>query len=68
MSVNGDLTGKAIVYTNDKCIGCNKCIKVCSAVGACISVEENGKARIDVDGNRCVACGRPSSFNLIIVE
>ena len=57
MSVNGDHIGKAIVFTNDKCIGCNKCIKVCSAVGACISVEENGKARIDVDGNRCVACG-----------
>ncbi len=47
----------SIVYTNDKCIGCNKCIKVCSAVGACISVVENGRARIDVDENRCVACG-----------
>ncbi len=48
---------KSIVYTNDRCIGCNKCIKVCSAIGACISKEENGKARIDVDGARCVACG-----------
>ncbi len=46
-----------IIYTNDKCIGCNKCIKVCSAIGACISVQEGDKARIDVDGNRCVACG-----------
>ncbi|MCR4787783.1 MAG: response regulator [Lachnospiraceae bacterium] len=48
---------KSIVYTNDNCIGCNKCIKVCSAIGACISKEENGKARIDVDGNKCVGCG-----------
>lgn len=48
---------ETIVYTNDKCIGCNKCIKVCSAIGACISVEENGKARISVDGSKCVACG-----------
>ena len=48
---------KSIVYTNDNCIGCNKCIKVCSAIGACVSKEENGKARIDVDGSKCVACG-----------
>lgn len=48
---------KSIVYTNDRCIGCNKCIKVCSVIGACISKEENGKARIEVDGKRCVACG-----------
>ena len=49
--------GSSIVYTNDNCIGCNKCINVCSAIGACISKEENGKARIEVDGKRCVACG-----------
>ncbi|MCR4590742.1 MAG: response regulator [Lachnospiraceae bacterium] len=49
--------GGSIVYTNDNCIGCNKCINVCSAIGACISTEENGKARIEVDGTKCVACG-----------
>ena len=48
----------SIVFTNDNCIGCNKCIKVCSAIGACISKEENGRARIEVDGSKCVACGR----------
>ncbi|MCR4806255.1 MAG: response regulator [Lachnospiraceae bacterium] len=47
----------SIVYTNDNCIGCNKCIKVCSAIGACISKEEDGRARIVVDGSKCVACG-----------
>lgn len=47
----------AIIHTNDNCIGCNKCIKVCSAIGACISKQENGKDRIIVDENRCVACG-----------
>ena len=47
----------SIVFTNDNCIGCNKCIKVCSAIGACISTEENGHARIEVDGSKCVACG-----------
>ncbi len=47
----------SIVYTNENCIGCNKCIKVCSAIGACVSKEEDGKARIVVDGSKCVACG-----------
>lgn len=49
----------SLVYTNENCVGCNKCIKVCSCVGACISTEadETGKSRINVDPNRCVACG-----------
>lgn len=51
------MNNKSIVYTNDNCIGCNKCIKVCSAIGACVSKEENGKARIEVDETKCVACG-----------
>lgn len=48
----------SLVYTNDKCIGCNKCIRVCSCEGANITTEApDGSTRIDVNGNRCVACG-----------
>ncbi len=47
----------SLVFTNEKCIGCNKCISVCSCVGACVSHVVNGKNRIDVDPSRCVACG-----------
>ena len=47
----------SLVFTNDKCIGCNKCISVCSCEGACVSHEIDGKNRIDVDGDKCVACG-----------
>lgn len=47
----------SLVFTNDKCIGCNKCISVCSCVGACVSHEIDGKKRIDVDSSRCIACG-----------
>ena len=48
-----------LVFTNEKCVGCNKCISVCSCLGACISEEadENGKTRVDVDGSRCISCG-----------
>ena len=51
------MKNRSIVFTNENCIGCNKCINVCSAIGACISKEEDGKARIVVDGSKCVACG-----------
>ena len=48
----------SLVFTNDKCIGCNKCIRVCSCEGACVTKEtSDGGTRIDVDGSRCVACG-----------
>lgn len=47
-----------LVFTNDKCIGCNKCIRVCSCEGANVSKEQvDGSNRIEVDGSRCVACG-----------
>lgn len=47
----------SLVYTNENCIGCNKCISVCSCEGACISKETESGSRVDVDGSRCVACG-----------
>ncbi len=47
----------SVVFTNDKCIGCNKCIGVCAAVGACVSINEDGKNKVVVDGSKCVACG-----------
>ncbi len=48
----------SLVYTNDKCIGCNKCINVCPAMGACISADkEDGERHIIVNGNYCVSCG-----------
>ena len=48
-----------LVYTNEKCVGCNKCISVCSSIGACVAKEPdaNGRSIIEVDASRCVACG-----------
>lgn len=47
----------SLVYTNDNCIGCNKCISVCPVLTANHAVIENGKNKIVVDGKRCVSCG-----------
>lgn len=48
---------QALVYTNDKCVGCNKCISVCPVLNANHAVEEDGKNKIAVDGEQCIACG-----------
>lgn len=47
-----------LVLTNDNCVGCNKCISVCSCVGATVAHKtEDGRNVINVDGNKCIACG-----------
>ena len=49
---------KGLVFTNDKCIGCNKCISTCPVITANRVVQmEDGSQRIEVDGNKCIACG-----------
>lgn len=48
-----------IIYTNDNCIGCNKCISSCSVVGANVVTnrDETGEYRVLVDPNKCILCG-----------
>lgn len=49
---------KGLVFTNENCVGCNKCISVCSCMGATVAVEtEGGNNVIYVDGDKCIACG-----------
>lgn len=42
-----------MVYTNEKCIGCNKCIRTCPVLTANIACEE----QIDVNEAMCIQCG-----------
>lgn len=48
---------QGMVYTNELCEGCNRCISVCPVLAANHAVEENGKNRVEVDQEACVACG-----------
>ncbi len=48
---------QGFVFTDDQCTGCNRCISACPVFGANWAVEENGKARVKVDGEACVHCG-----------
>ena len=47
-----------LVFTNEKCIVCNKCISVCPVPAANYAVKlEDGSNRIEVEGDACIACG-----------
>lgn len=46
------------VFTNDKCIGCNKCISVCPVDGANVSDICDGKTAIKVASDKCIQCGK----------
>ena len=48
---------KGFVYTNENCIGCNKCISVCPVITANRAVEKEGRTVIEVDGDKCIGCG-----------
>lgn len=47
---------EGIVYTNGKCVGCNRCISVCPTIGANVSVSNDGKTRLEVS-RKCINCG-----------
>lgn len=49
---------KGLVYTNENCVGCNKCIRACSCMGAMVAeIDAEGNNTIEVDGDKCIACG-----------
>ena len=45
------------MYTNEQCIGCNKCVKSCPYLGANIIRKEDNKVKIDVNLDLCMSCG-----------
>lgn len=48
---------EGLIYTNDKCIGCNKCVRICSSFGASVSQSGPHGSSILINGERCVVCG-----------
>lgn len=46
-----------LIYTTEKCVGCNRCISVCPIITANVSTVRNGKQRIEVNPTQCIGCG-----------
>lgn len=48
---------EGIVRTNDRCIGCNRCITECPVAGANVAKVINGRGKVYVDTDNCIHCG-----------
>ena len=46
-----------LVYTNEKCQGCNRCISVCPVLTANYSIASGSGQRIEVHSENCISCG-----------
>lgn len=61
MSRNGgkmaDFLQSGLVFTNENCIGCNKCISSCPVLTANVAADCGDGQKIYVDGTKCVGCG-----------
>ena len=57
VNLKGEGLIMSVVRTNEKCIGCNKCIRACSCIGANIAVQKDGVNAIEVNPDKCIACG-----------
>lgn len=48
---------QTLIYTNEKCVGCNRCISVCPVITSNISTIRDGRQRIEVNAAQCIGCG-----------
>lgn len=47
---------KGIIFTNENCDGCNKCVNTCVSQGANVTVLKNNLSRVEVS-QKCISCG-----------
>lgn len=43
-----------LIFTNNSCTGCNKCVRECPVLTANVATEAG---KVMVDGDKCIACG-----------
>lgn len=48
---------KLILNDLEKCVGCNRCIRVCPVEEANIAYREEDATKVRVDQGKCIACG-----------
>lgn len=48
---------EGLIYTSSDCIGCNKCVRICTSFGASMSKSGPNNSSIQINPNRCIVCG-----------
>ncbi len=48
---------QGLIYTNENCICCNKCVKVCTSPGASYLSINGETSAVHIDAGRCISCG-----------
>lgn len=46
-----------LIFTNENCIGCNKCVRICRSFGASISHNRPDHRAIYINSERCINFG-----------
>lgn len=46
-----------LIYTNDQCVGCKRCISVCPVLNANMVSPEGSNSKIEVNSKQCISCG-----------
>ena len=49
---------ETIFIVEEKCLGCNKCVRNCPVFGANISYTINGETKVRVNPELCIQCGK----------
>ena len=53
----GAIMRKLITNDAKKCVGCNRCIRVCPVEEANIAYMEEDTIKVTIDSDKCIACG-----------
>lgn len=48
---------KGLIFTNDNCISCNKCVRVCTSPGASYVQTDESSTVVHINEDRCISCG-----------
>ena len=48
---------KGLVFTNENCISCNKCVRVCTSPGASYVQADETSTVVHINEDRCISCG-----------
>lgn len=47
---------KGLIFTNDNCISCNKCVRVCTSPGASYVRTDGASSVVQINAQRCISC------------